>query len=265
MVMRQRLSGDAVVVPYVGDAVLVWPKESSSVGLCAKYGLGEYTDMAFCLHFLRPGDLFTDLGANSGVYTVLASKVAGAHSVAVEPVPATHALLRRNIEANDIGDLVDARQCGVGSKSDNLHFTASLWSLGHVADAAGEDTVAVPVEPLDTILAGRVPALIKVDVEGFEGAVVEGANATLSDPACKAVILELAEDVVRYGVSGADVVDMMTRHGFTPYWYDPAARKLEPAGRSGPGKWNKIFIRDLGFVEDRLATSPAFDVRGVSV
>ena len=47
-------------------------------------GLHEFVDMAFCLHLLRSGDLFVDVGANIGSYTVLASKVAGANSVTLE-------------------------------------------------------------------------------------------------------------------------------------------------------------------------------------
>jgi hypothetical protein len=43
-------------------------------------GLHEFTDMAFLLHLLRPDDLFVDVGANIGSYTVLASAVCGART-----------------------------------------------------------------------------------------------------------------------------------------------------------------------------------------
>lgn len=263
--MRQRLSGKPVTVPYVGDAVLVWPKESGSVRLCAKFGLGEPHDMAFLLRMLRAGDLFADVGANAGVYTVLASKVIGARSVAMEPVPKTFALLARNIAANGIEALVDARQTGVGRGPDRLRFTASAWSFGHVVEGAEEDSVDVAVDGLDDILAGRVPCLIKVDVEGYEGEVVRGARRTLADPRCKAVILELAEDVERYGTTGTEIGARMIEYGFRPFWYDELARTLAPAGRSRPGRWNKIFIRDMDFVDARLASAPALMVRGVSL
>lgn len=77
-------------------------------------GLHEFIDMAFCLHLLRPGDLFIDVGANVGSYTILASKVVGANSFTLEPVPETFKRLKRNININDIVSLVDARCCAAG-------------------------------------------------------------------------------------------------------------------------------------------------------
>jgi hypothetical protein len=52
-------------------------------------GLHEFADMAFVLHLLREGDLFLDIGANVGSYTVLASAVCGARTLAFEPDPDT--------------------------------------------------------------------------------------------------------------------------------------------------------------------------------
>lgn len=261
---RQMLTG-TVAVPYIGEAKLLWPKGATSVAIQAKYGLGEFRDMAFLLHMLRSEDLFADVGANAGVYTILASKSVGARVVAIEPVPTTFDLLRRNVELNNVAGTVDLRQCGVGRHSTDLHFTASLWSFNHVAEHPGDDTVEVPIEPLDTILAGRVPRLIKIDVEGFEGEVVAGAAQTLANPDCVVVIMEVAETAERYGASGYDIIRQMEDFGFLPYWYDPFRRTLAVAGLAKEGRWNKIFIRDMAFVKERIETAPSFDIRGVRV
>jgi thymidylate synthase len=53
-------------------------------------GLHEFEDMAFLLHLLRSEDMFADVGSNIGSYTILASGVVGAKSVAFEPVPSTY-------------------------------------------------------------------------------------------------------------------------------------------------------------------------------
>ena len=45
-------------------------------------------DMACVFHFLRPGDGFLDVGANVGIYTILASGAAQARTLALEPIPA---------------------------------------------------------------------------------------------------------------------------------------------------------------------------------
>jgi hypothetical protein len=52
-------------------------------------GFHEAADMAFVLHLLRPDDRFLDIGANVGTYTILSSGVAQAHSITLEPIPAT--------------------------------------------------------------------------------------------------------------------------------------------------------------------------------
>jgi hypothetical protein len=51
-------------------------------------GLHEFSEMGFLLHLLRQNDLFVDVGANLGSYTVLASAVCQARNIAFEPVPA---------------------------------------------------------------------------------------------------------------------------------------------------------------------------------
>src|SRR6266404_8257887 len=64
-------------------------------------GLHEFVEMALVLHLLRPQDLFLDIGANIGSYTILASKLCGAQTIAFEPEPRVARTLEQNIHAND--------------------------------------------------------------------------------------------------------------------------------------------------------------------
>jgi FkbM family methyltransferase len=64
---------------------------------------------------LAPGDLVVDIGANMGSYTMLASKIRGARTIAVEPDPDTAPALRRNIEVNAIGDRVRVAEAALGA------------------------------------------------------------------------------------------------------------------------------------------------------
>ena len=63
-------------------------------------GLHEFSDMAFLLHVLRPDDLFIDVGANVGSYTILACAAIGACGYAFEPIPTTYKRLIENIRIN---------------------------------------------------------------------------------------------------------------------------------------------------------------------
>ncbi len=126
-------------------------------------------------------------------------------------------------------------------------------AVNHVlADGEQGPSIRVPVVPLDGVLAGRVPALIKIDVEGHELAVLMGAQATLADTRLKAVLMETNGSGARYGIEDSQLLEAMAAHGFAPYGYDPASRRLQPWSTS---MGNTVFVRDVAFVEARTASS----------
>ena len=75
-----RLVGGGVIYPWLGDAKIIASPGETGVTGNIYCGLHEFEDMAFLLHVLRQGDLFVDIGANAGAYTVLASAVTGART-----------------------------------------------------------------------------------------------------------------------------------------------------------------------------------------
>lgn len=260
-----------IAIPYVGGALLNWPVTSSSVAICAKYGLGEYADMAFCLHLLRSEDLFCDVGANAGVYTILAARAVGCRVVAAEPVPKTFNLLMQNVYANDVADKVEAHRIGIAKETGLLRFTSSLWSYNHVLHEDNEEdienSIEVPVHPLDVILDQRVPIAIKIDVEGFEAQVISGASSTLKAPELQAIIVEMwAGHLARYNDNPDQILSTLASAGFNgPYWYDPTTRKLITPGHQEKMKFNQIFIRDRSFIEGRLESSQQYEVHDTLV
>ncbi|TWR30237.1 FkbM family methyltransferase [Mucilaginibacter pallidiroseus] len=216
-------------------------------------GLHEFEDMAFLLHFLRPGDWFTDVGANIGSYTILASGEAGANSIAVEPVPATFSNLQHNINLNELAIKVKALNIGLGSKKDILRFTKGHDTGNHVANDNDTDIIEVPIDTLDNIMTDNAPILIKIDVEGFETEVLNGAKKTLASAKLKAIIIELNGAGRRYGFEDAKIHTMLLDHGFKPMRYLPFKRRLETGSLNT--EHNTLYIRDLAFVEKRLITA----------
>lgn len=152
-------------------------------------GLHEFEDMAFVLHALRPSDLFVDVGANVGSYTVLAGAAIGARSVAFEPVPSTFAHLRRNVELNRMQARTTLHQAGVGREAGVLHFSADEDTTNHVvAEGSG---ITVPVVRLDDLVQEDGPAVLKMDVEGWETEALAGAHQFLASASPRALVLEL--------------------------------------------------------------------------
>jgi len=255
-----------VAIPYINDTILHWPVGASSVMLCARFGLGEYADMAFCLHALRPDDLFCDVGANAGVYTILAAGAVGSRVVSIEPIPRTFDLLMSNVYANSVAHLVDARRNGMGDAPDMLHFTSALWSLNHVVDPATPGSIEVDVVTLDSALDGRVPQIIKIDVEGFEAKVLRGASGTLADPRLLAILIEVTDQVARYGDTRPVIADALRQAGFTgPFWYQPDTRSLTDAREPGQTRYNQIFVRDRSVLEARLRSAPEYTIHGTRI
>src|SRR5262249_8696404 len=74
-----------IIFPWIANQKLVVQRGMMGATGNIYVGLIEFTDMMFLLHFLRRGDLFFDIGANVGTYTVLASGVCGAKTWAFEP------------------------------------------------------------------------------------------------------------------------------------------------------------------------------------
>jgi FkbM family methyltransferase len=227
-------------------------------------GLNDFEDMGFMLHFIRPGDLFVDVGANAGSYTILAGAARGASVFAIEPVPATFERLRKNIGLNGLDTRVKCLNIGAGSERGVIRFTSGMDTVNHVL-AAGEDeqnSIPVDILPLDSVLVGETPALLKIDVEGYETLVIAGAKEILGKQSLKGVIMELNGSGARYGWDEADILQVMNDFGFTTYRYHPFERRLEKLRGKSTSCNNTLFLRDETFILERIKTAPSVTVVG---
>jgi FkbM family methyltransferase len=217
--------------------------------------VSDFSEMLFLAHLLRADDLFLDVGANAGLYSVWVSGITGARVIAFEPVPATFNLLTKNIRLNDLTDLITAYQTAVGSESSYATMTASEGGLDHiVADGSGGTTVRVEVKRLDDVTAGLHPKAIKIDVEGFELAVLTGAKKLLEDKSLSAIVIELQDWTLhKFSTSEQEIRDLISSYGFMPYIYDPRTRELSRA--PGTHSLNEIFIRLSEDVTSRLKSA----------
>ncbi len=136
---------------------------------------------------LAPGQVFYDLGANLGVFTLLAARLVGPQGkvVAFEPEPDVADRLRRALERNSLSN-VTVVEAAVWSKSDSAVFQRSVGSpdqgVGRVANGlSGERCIVVQTLSLDDFARNApTPNVIKCDVEGAEVEVFAGARALLS-------------------------------------------------------------------------------------
>ncbi|MFO0013002.1 MAG: FkbM family methyltransferase [Planctomycetota bacterium] len=220
--------------------------------------------MGFLLHFLRQDDLFIDVGANVGSYTILACAAIGADGVAYEPVPNTYRRLVENMRINHLEGKVECVNQGVGAKQGTVDFTSDSDTMNHAiaSDERCDNKITVEVTSLDASLHNKAPSLIKIDVEGFETAVLEGARQTLMNPTVNALIMELNGSGSRYGFDESLIVETMLGYGFRTFSYDPLSRSLIHLDGKNLGSGNTLFLRDRTFVEDRLKHAPSVTIFG---
>lgn len=255
--MRSRLTKGKLRVPFVEGTQLAVSRGMTGATGNIYCGLHEPDDMGFVLHMLRPGDFFADVGANVGSYSVLAAGAAGADAIAFEPVPFTFADLQENIAVNQLQGRVEVRNEAVGASASSIRFSAAMGPMNHVmADGEEIASIEVPVVALDIALNGRVPIAMKVDVEGFEGAVLEGGPKTFADERLLAVVMEIGEQSSRYGYNEVTLRQQIKDAGFVTCAYDATKRELTV--RAADFGSNTIFVKDIDRVRERLTTAPRY-------
>ena len=215
-------------------------------------GLHEFADMILPLHFLREGDLFLDIGSNVGTYAVLASGVCRARTLAFEPDPVALAHLKRNIEFNNLGSLVEIHSCALGAERCEVAFTVGLDTVNRIATAGDRESRTVQMERADTVVGESGPLMMKIDVEGAEEGVLLGATMLLANPCLR--IIEL-ETVTR------NSAEILKRNNFEQAYYDPFQHTLgrHPIELKSA---NSLFVRDWSFVTNRLSTARKVKVLG---
>jgi FkbM family methyltransferase len=142
---------------------------------------------------LRPGDCFIDVGANIGCHAITAARRVGVggHVLAFEPNKANRAELCANLELNSLANVL-VWPCGLGTAVRTHRMQADPSNPGgaKIADDCTDNFEPVQVAPLDLMRPARTIRLVKIDVEGYELQVLEGARGLFGAEDAPACVLE---------------------------------------------------------------------------
>jgi FkbM family methyltransferase len=192
----------------------------------AKYGTHEPLLTKWLADYLEaaPAALVVDVGANIGWHALHAAQHNNVEAVvAFEPDTFNAWLLERNLAANEI-DKVIVNACAVGREAGVarlFRYKSSNFGRHSIVNDYGYGGRAVPITDLDGALerlgfGERAISVIKIDVEGYEPAVLAGAHKTLERT--EAVIVEYSPDLSSGGGLSAEVMlDQLSRAGFVPF------------------------------------------------
>jgi len=123
---------------------------------------------------VSPGDLVLDVGANIGNHTLYLAAIANCKVTSFEPNTSLVEALRRSVEINQLGERVTLMPFGVGHAAGKGHFAAIMEdNLGGQSIDIGEGDIRIVA--LDELEFPERVRLIKIDVEGMELPVLEGA------------------------------------------------------------------------------------------
>ena len=218
--------GLSTVVP-LGDRSRILASPESTSSMRAVYASPpDAAEVAVWRRWLAPGDLFLDVGANVGLYSLLAAEL-GAQVVALEPDEAARSWLEQNVALN--GYSVRVVPAAVGAEVGEVCFSVAADVYGHVVDGGVEapESTRVPLTTVDEVLAGRYAAGVKVDVEGYERPVVEGMLSALSDARVGLLQLEWnAASQIRAGEDREPLRALLARYGYGVY--EPVRGGLVP-------------------------------------
>ncbi len=176
---------------------------------------------------LRPGSVFYDVGAHIGVFSLIAARNLGSHgSVLVfEPDPSNVRRIKEHASRNHL-DAIRIIPKAVCSSVGRLRFqrasVQSSMNRGVLADddsAIGESTIEVETTTLDAVGQDYVlPSLIKIDVEGFEAAVLRGSEGIFRS----AKPLLVCE--IHHEQASSDVTRWLRARGYTFHWLESSTK-----------------------------------------
>jgi len=215
----------------------------------------------FACHCLRPGEVFWDVGANQGLWSLLLVG-RGVEAHAFEPTPSTFAaqVLQFQAQQPQFRRLLHSHNVALGAEIRQMKFAADR-GLGNSLLADGEDypgqIITVDTTTVDAFVrSAPAPQLIKIDVEGWTSSVLQGATETLSRPDLLALVIETFRTHAENVSAVRDVEGMLARFGFRPVSYDPERRFLRPLTKELEGRDDTIYVRDPESIAARLISAP---------
>jgi FkbM family methyltransferase len=230
----------------------------TSLSAAIWYDRNDFTSIEQLIRrILREGDHVIDVGANIGTTALCAGAVVGELGgvMAIEPHPRTYRFLQGNVRLNKMAN-VQTINCALGARDGYIGLSDTRSDDMNAVDDAG---IQVRLSSLDSLSDGmREVALLKIDVEGYEKYVIEGAVRTLERVQC--VLFEAStEAAARHQSSVLDVIMALKERGFETFELrndgELSRSSGAPTAESQAGD-NLLATRDVASLQTRLNTSP---------
>jgi len=182
--------GRSVYVPLGKKSKIRARLEHSSSILVAYANPPDFSEYQFWKRALKPGDLFVDVGANIGVYSILAGE-SGCEVLSFEPDHSNFLELLRNVHLNELSNSITCFQEVLADSVRPVRFLTEQDSLSRIVlnSNATEEYKTIMATTLDSRVESQIRGM-KIDVEGAEMLVLSGATQLLKNQAIDIIQLE---------------------------------------------------------------------------
>lgn len=224
--------GSMLVQTIHGIKYFIDPNDEIMAPQLVIYRQWEADLSTYMANSATPETVFLDVGSNFGYFTCLVAAHIGNHGkgqvIAVEANPHMLRLLRKNIGVNWSMAPVEVVDCAAADREGYLEFVvpasrAANASLASTAIAPDAEKFIVKTRSVDQITKGRAIDVCKIDVEGFESMVLQGAEQTIARSPDINIVIEWSVDQMQTaGFAPLDLLQLFKRYGLTTYHLPPS-------------------------------------------
>lgn len=190
-------------------------------------GFYEEPETVFCLKNIDKDDILIDVGANVGYFSLLFAQqtVIGEGEVySIDPIPSNIEKLVFNARVNGFNN-INIIQNAMGEEKSQLDFYIkkdnAYSSFANNSNSEVEEKIIVEVSTLDIFLEKNNInniKILKIDTEGAEGMVLNGAKKSLQNGLFKYIIIELSnEHLNHFNTNNTEIDTLLKSFGYTPY------------------------------------------------
>jgi FkbM family methyltransferase len=236
-----------VINAFHGAKLKCYPNRVTSSGV-VYFGWPDWHEMHWLDRVLQPGDGFLDVGANVGIYSVLAASkiMPGGRVLAFEPEPEVAAILAENFELNGLDPAFIVRSA-VGDHDGEIRFQEGHDATGKVVGTE-QPGIDVPLISLDTAVPKPQDYPVgKIDVEGFEIQAFRGAQKLLAAQRPYCWLIETNDCEER-----SELHQMLIAAGYEFFEISDLGLTLKHVPVGGPYPDNSVAICNLEWVRERI-------------
>ena len=224
-----------VTLHQMGLGYMMWLEPQELSDYEGEFEQGERDFLEALMTHLRPGETVLDVGAHWGEFALPLAKLLGENGrvLAFEPDGRAYQRLVDHVKLNGLSN-IQTLKMGLGEEDGEAKIFFGGGNCPSIVPLENDATRRSASEKIeivrgDTFFAREklpIPRAVKIDVEGFEYAVLRGLCGTLSSPTCRLICVEVHPEVLPPGVNTETITNLLRSCGFEEFKIEQRATEV---------------------------------------